>query len=1201
MTSVIQANIQHAREASSMLIKRMEEIKAGFALVQEPWLGPEGTIRGLSRFVGHIISSPANSLPRACVVTNQKVEVLPNFISRDLVAVKFIRKDYSPLVVASAYFHHDVSSPPDEIRKLVSFCAAEGFPLVVGCDANSRHIIWGSSNTNKRGNDLFEFLCAERLVFVNEGNAPTFRNCIREEVLDLTLCSEGASKFITHWRVSTEDSLADHSHIIFDIEGAQVPQLSSYRNPRKCDWNQYRLDLQQRLLDNPRIYYNNSALEATVTHLTESIVQAYEDNCPVTTKKCKTAITWWNEDLEALRKETRRLLNRAKRTKKQLHIAEHKFMQQYFKKAIRRTKLRSWRNFCEEIESCSESSRLYKCLAKNKPAIEGPITRLDGTVTSDDAEAITELLKVHFPGCNLANHSNAPCSASRNSDNATDVKAVREIVSFNKMKTSLSRFSRFKSAGCDGIFPALLQEAFDVISGILLNVFRASLRLSYIPLGWRQVRVIFIPKPGQVDHTRAKSFRPISLSSFLLKCLERMVDWYTRERIEEQGGLNVHQHAYRKGRSVDSALASLSRSLNLALERKELALVGFLDIEGAFNNILFSAIESALARWKLPSSLVSWILAMLANRIVLARRGETEVLVQVARGCPQGGVLSPLLWCVVVDELLDLLQKAGFQVQAYADDLAIIIHGLFTMSVGERMNVALQIASRWCSGKGLSINPKKAEIVIFTRKRKCLLPEIRLDNQVLELRRCAKYLGVTFDQRLSWGQHLDNTLRKATAAFWTIRRMAGNAWGLRPAIVKQLYVSVVRPVVAYGCIAWWNKGEAISTQQRFSKLQRLACLTITSAFRTTPSAAIEVILNICPLHLFIKEQAVLAVDRVNQCGVKTYVPQGNLKDNLFELFYRYETLPRDGVTPYFDFNCDCQITFPDRETWLGEERVFTDDNAETWYTDGSVMEHRAGAGAFCSNTGEELHVSLGSMATVFQSELFAISMVLSLAIERPCCEKLIICSDSQASLKALASFVIKSRQIADCRRLIATVSRIRAVQLMWVPGHVGISGNEKADTLARRGSGLLPVGPEPFMPVPPSFFKRRVAERVSWGFSRHWETQHFVHSRDFIRFPSKAVSHQLLALSRQLLRSVICFLTGHGPFKDHLAKIGVQTPGGTLCECGVQEETARHLFCECPRFWYARGEWFGLHKATPLDIRMAPFKDIVGFVKSITK
>jgi len=66
--------------------------------------------------------------------------------------------------------------------------------------------------------------------------------------------------------------------------------------------------------------------------------------------------------------------------------------------------------------------------------------------------------------------------------------------------------SSFKSLGEDGILPALLQKGSTYLLNPIKCIYRASLALGYIPIAWRIARVAFIPKPGKIDHTVAKSF-----------------------------------------------------------------------------------------------------------------------------------------------------------------------------------------------------------------------------------------------------------------------------------------------------------------------------------------------------------------------------------------------------------------------------------------------------------------------------------------------------------------------------------------------------------------------------------------------------------------------------------------------------------------------------------------------------------------------
>jgi hypothetical protein len=99
-----------------------------------------------------------------------------------------------------------------------------------------------------------------------------------------------------------------------------------------------------------------------------------------------------------------------------------------------------------------------------------------------------------------------------------------EAVDSNKIRWAIAGFGSFKSAGEDGIFQALLKNGIEILSGPLVKIFTACLALEYISEAWQRVRIFFIPKPGRTLYELAKSLRPISLRSFLLKTMKRLVD-----------------------------------------------------------------------------------------------------------------------------------------------------------------------------------------------------------------------------------------------------------------------------------------------------------------------------------------------------------------------------------------------------------------------------------------------------------------------------------------------------------------------------------------------------------------------------------------------------------------------------------------------------------------------------------------------------
>ncbi|XP_063980958.1 uncharacterized protein LOC135164491 [Diachasmimorpha longicaudata] len=158
---------------------------------------------------------------------------------------------------------------------------------------------------------------------------------------------------------------------------------------------------------------------------------------------------------------------------------------------------------------------------------------------------------------------------------------------------------------------------------------------------WREVKVVFIPKPGKCSYGNAKAYRPISLSSFLWKTLERLVDRHIKERALRSNQICSSQHVYQSGRSTETALHHLVGTIENAKERGEDTLGVSIDIEGAFDNTSVDTMEKAAPSFGIEESVIKWIAAMLRTRVVHSTFGDSAVRAVAGRGCPQGG-LSPL-------------------------------------------------------------------------------------------------------------------------------------------------------------------------------------------------------------------------------------------------------------------------------------------------------------------------------------------------------------------------------------------------------------------------------------------------------------------------------------------------------------------------------------------------------------------------------
>jgi hypothetical protein len=206
--------------------------------------------------------------------------------------------------------------------------------------------------------------------------------------------------------------------------------------------------------------------------------------------------------------------------------------------------------------------------------------------------------------------------------------------------------------------------------------------------------------------------------SFTLKILEKLFDRHIRGGVLVEKPLQQYQYAYRADTSTETALFQVIQRLEKCLEHKETALGASLDIEGAFDNISFKTIIMASKESGLGETRCRWIEFMLESRLVHTSLMGSSLIAKFTSGCHQGGVLSPLLWNLVVDRFLTVTNDLGFCNFGCADDVVMIVEGKFAHTVRAIMQKALNVVAKWAVKEGLNISPHKTAMAPFTNRRK---------------------------------------------------------------------------------------------------------------------------------------------------------------------------------------------------------------------------------------------------------------------------------------------------------------------------------------------------------------------------------------------------------------------------------------------------------------------------------------------------
>jgi hypothetical protein len=192
----------------------------------------------------------------------------------------------------------------------------------------------------------------------------------------------------------------------------------------------------------------------------------------------------------------------------------------------------------------------------------------------------------------------------------------------------------------------------------------------------------------------------------MLKMMEKLVDRHIRDEILKLRPLHRYQLAYQPGKSTETALHHVITHIEEAVENREVSVGASLDNEGAFDSTTFDTITKAAKQHGLGDTICRWIGSMLGSSKITATLAGETLEGSVARGCPQGDILLPLLWSLVVDELIEGLNGNGYYTLGYAEHIAILICRKFPNTVSELLQEALRMVQQWCDRTQLSIHKR---------------------------------------------------------------------------------------------------------------------------------------------------------------------------------------------------------------------------------------------------------------------------------------------------------------------------------------------------------------------------------------------------------------------------------------------------------------------------------------------------------------
>ncbi|KAK1786349.1 hypothetical protein P4O66_018038, partial [Electrophorus voltai] len=283
-----------------------------------------------------------------------------------------------------------------------------------------------------------------------------------------------------------------------------------------------------------------------------------------------------------------------------------------------------------------------------------------------------------------------------------------------------------KAAGPDNIPGHVLRECADQLADVLTDIFNISLSCAVVPTCFKTTTIVPVPRKPTVSCLN--DYRPIALTSIIMKCFKRLVMRHIKTQLP--ASLDPLQFVYHPNRSTDDAISTTFHLALTHLDKKGTYIrMLFIDFSSAFNTIVPQHLIGKLSLLGLNTSLCNWMLDFLTGRPQFVWIGSsTSNTTTLSTSAPQGSVLSPLLFTLLTHDCAAM--HSSNHIIKFADDTTVV--GLINKDNESAYREEVRELVSWCKVNNLYLNVDKTKemVVDFRRAREPHLdPEHQFHHQ----------------------------------------------------------------------------------------------------------------------------------------------------------------------------------------------------------------------------------------------------------------------------------------------------------------------------------------------------------------------------------------------------------------------------------------------------------------------------------------
>lgn len=709
-------------------------------------------------------------------------------------------------IIASVYKPPNQQLSTEDLEKLFE----ADTPTIAAGDYNSKHRLWNDGNQNRDGKKLYEY-CNENDLIIHSPDSPTYyhsRVSNRSSTLDLFITKN--LNYPIHLQVHHELN-SDHLPVIAQI-GSKTNNLPP--TPKLfTNWPhfKYHLTTTQPI---PTIS-DAQTLHQAVEKITKDISSAIQKATIIRNLSDNQTRPPLPKHIKDMIKEKNKLLKRARHTQDPYIKQEANRKTQQLKTIIKEHNQEQWNN--KLIALKKGEATLYKlCKSlKVKPSKTIPSIRgANGLANTNEEKAETfadtmeEQFKVNQHLQYDTEEEEEEATLERNITQQTkDLQAQDQNnqntqlrpVSPKEVSEIIHAIPKHKAPGPDNIPNIALRNLLPKQISEITNIINSIFRLKIFPSQWKLAHIIVIPKPNK-NHTLPQNYRPISLLSSLGKISEKII---LKRLTDELTALNVlpdAQLGFRPAHSTTLQNARLTDQILTAIHRKESTGLIALDVEKAFDKVWHNALIYKMTQLGFSNTITRIINSFLTNRTFNMKIKNTLSTTRVIEaGVPQGSPLSPLLYNIYT---ADIPKSRNTQLYIYADDTAIAATSKKLQYLQNYLTEHFNKINKWTKKWKIKINVQKTQLICVTKKHTTPQQPLQLQNNNINWQNTIKYLGINYDSKLTWRQHIENARNKATGIYIQLYPLLAPDSPLSISNKLLIYNMYIQPILTYGAPSW---------------------------------------------------------------------------------------------------------------------------------------------------------------------------------------------------------------------------------------------------------------------------------------------------------------------------------------------------------------------------------------------------------------